>query len=110
MDKDTEQNIQQLSLLEQNLQNLSVQRQNFQIQLLEIESALKELDNTKKAYKIVANIMVKGDRNEIKKDLEQKKETVELRIASFDKQEKQLKEKASALQEQVLGNMKKEEK
>ena len=109
MNKETEQNIQKLSLLEQNLQNLSVQRQNFQIQLLEIESALKELDKTKEAYKIVANIMVKGDKEEMKKDLEQKKETVELRIGSFEKQEKQLREKASKLQEQVLGKIKKEE-
>ena len=106
MTKDTEEKIQQLTMLEQNLQNITVQKQNFQIQLLEIESALKELEGTKEAFKIVANIMIKGDKPELKKELEEKKETIELRISSFEKQEAKLKQKASALQDEVLGKIK----
>ena len=44
MEKETEQKIQQLSLLEQNMQNTSVQKQGFHVQLLEVESALEELE------------------------------------------------------------------
>ena len=33
MDKETEQKIQQLGLLEQNMQNTTVQKQSFQVQL-----------------------------------------------------------------------------
>ena len=108
MSKETENKIQQLTMLEQNLQNLAVQKQGFQIQLLEIESALKELEKTQEVYRIVANIMVKGNKNKLKKELEEKKETTELRISSIEKQEKKLKQKASALQTEVLGKIKKE--
>ncbi len=106
MNQETEHKIQQLTLLEQNLQNLIMQKQSFQIQLLEIESALKELEKTQEAYKIVANIMVKGDKEQLKKELNEKKEILELRISTIEKQEKKLKQKASALQEEVLGKIK----
>ena len=106
MSKETEHKIQQLTLLEQNLQNLAMQKQSFQLQLLEIESALKELEKTQEAYKIVANIMVKGNKEQLKKELNEKKETLELRISTIEKQEKKLKQKASALQEEVLGKIK----
>ena len=108
MSKETEHKIQQLSMLEQNLQNLAVQKQGFQLQLLEIEYALKELEKTQEVYKIVANIMVKCDKKVLKKELEEKKETVELRISTIEKQEKKLKDKASRLQNEVLGKIKKE--
>src|SRR4030042_6531183 len=106
MNQETEHKIQQLTLLEQNLQNLTMQKQSFQIQLLEIESALKELEKTQEAYKIVANIMVKGNKEQLKKELNEKKETLELRISTIEKQEKKLRQKASALQEEVLGKIK----
>ena len=72
--KETEQKISQLQMFEQSLQNFLGQKQQFQIQLVEIESALNELENTDKAYKIVGNIMVETDKNELKADLQSKKE------------------------------------
>ena len=45
--KETEKKINQLQLLEQSMQNLSMQKQQFQLQQVEIESALKELDNVR---------------------------------------------------------------
>ncbi len=56
--KETEQKIAQLQLYEQSLQNILMQKQQFQSQSVEIGSALKELESTEKAYKIVGNIMV----------------------------------------------------
>lgn len=107
MSKETEQKIQQLQLLEQSMQNFLVQKQQFQAQLMEIESALGELDKTDKAYKIVGNIMVASDKEELKKDLNSKKETVELRIKSLDKQESQMKEKATSMQQEVMKELEK---
>ncbi|MFH1398922.1 MAG: prefoldin subunit [Candidatus Woesearchaeota archaeon] len=109
MNKETEHKIQQLSLLEQNMQATSVQKQNFQLQLLEIESALKELGQTEVAYKIVANIMIKASKQDLSNELQEKKEIIELRISSLEKQEKQLRDKATALQKEVLGDMKQDE-
>ncbi len=107
--KETEQKISQLQMFEQSLQNFLGQKQQFQIQLVEIESALAELENTDKAYKIVGNIMVESDKNELKADLQSKKEMLELRIKTMEKQETQVREKASKLQSEILKKIKKEE-
>ncbi len=104
--KETEQKIAQLQLMEQNLQSFLLQRQQFQSQLIEVESALKELETAKESYKIVGNIMVNASKEDLKKDLEEKKGILELRIKSVEKQETQIKEKASKTQAEVLEKMK----
>lgn len=107
--KETEQKIGQLQMFEQSLQSFLGQKQQFQIQLVEIESALNELDSTERAYKIVGNIMVEADKNELKTDLQSKKEILELRIKTMEKQESQVREKASQLQSEILKKIKKED-
>jgi prefoldin beta subunit len=108
--KETEQKISQLQLLEQNLQNLSMQRQQFQSTLIEVENALHELETTNQAYKIVSNIMVLTNRDDLKKDLEQRKEMTDIRIKNLEKQEEKLRQKAKELQKVVLTEMKEHEK
>ena len=103
---ETEQKIQQLQLSEQGLQNLLMQKQQLQLQLVEFESALKELAGEKKAYRIIGNIMIAKESEELKKDLEEKKTTTELRIKTIDNQEKQLREKTDALQKEVMASLK----
>ena len=107
MEKETEQKIGQLQMFEQSLQSFLGQKQQFQMQLSEIESALGELEHTPKAYKIVGNIMVESDKVELKSDLDSKKEMLELRIKTMEKQENQVREKASKLQAEILLKMKK---
>ena len=102
-----EQKISQLQMFEQGLQSFLQQKQQFQSQMMEIESALEELTGAKEAYKIVGNIMVKTDGDELQKDLGSKKEMLEIRIKAIEKQESQLKEKATRLQEEVLQQLKK---
>ena len=51
---------------------------------------LKELEKSNTAYKIVGNIMVSSDKEELLKELNSKKEVVELRIKTLEKQEKQI--------------------
>ena len=107
--QETEQKISQLQMFEQSLQSFLGQKQQFQMQLVEVESALSELENTNKSYKIVGNIMVEADKNELKSDLNSKKEMLELRIKTMEKQESQVREKASKLQSEILKNIKKED-
>ena len=107
--KETEQKIGQLQMFEQSIQSFLGQKQQFQMQLVEVESALNELDSTQKAYKIVGNIMVEADKNELKADLQSKKEMLELRIKTMEKQESQVREKASKLQAEILKKIKKED-
>ena len=107
--KETEQKIGQLQMFEQSLQSFLGQKQQFQIQLVEVESALSELGSTDKAYKIVGNIMVETDKSDLKADLQSKKEMLELRIKTMEKQESQVREKASKLQSEILTKIKKED-
>jgi prefoldin beta subunit len=106
MNKETEEKIGRMQLIEQNMQNLTMQKQQFQSQLIEVTSALEELESTEEAYKIIGNIMVLSKKDSLKKDLDSKKEMVELRIKSIEKQETDLKEKAKGIQQEVLKEMK----
>ncbi len=102
MNKDTEEKIRQMQILEQTLQGVLVQKQSFQSQEMEIDSALEELEKSKESYKIVGNIMVKTEVEELKKDLKSKKELLNLRIKNLEKQENQIKESATKLQSDLL--------
>jgi len=103
MNKETEKKIQQLQLFEQNLNNIIMQKQTFQMQLMENDNALNELEKTKKdAYKIVGTIMVSSNKEDLKKELNEQKEILDLRIKSLEKQEKNFKEKAEDIQKEVM--------
>jgi len=108
MNKETEQKIGQLQLMEQNLQNFNMQKQTFQTQLFEIDNALKELENTKeKTYKIVGTVMIASKKEDLIKELKEKKSVIELRIKSLEKQEKVIKEKSSQMQTEIMSKLKK---
>lgn len=102
MNKDTQEKIQKLQILEQNIQNLSIQKQNFQQKLMEINSASSEVEHSEKAFKIIGNIMVSIDNKKLSKDLIQEKEKIDLRIKTVEKQEKSLREKMKNIQEDVM--------
>ena len=106
MTNETEEKIGRMQLLEQNIQNLLMQKHQFQSQLVEIRSALEELETSETSYKIIGNIMVDSKKEDLKKDLESKREMVELRVKTIEKQEEELKEKTKKLQGEVLSEMK----
>ena len=106
--KETEHKINQLQLFEQGMQTILAQKQQFQMQLVEIESALNELNKSDTAYKIVGNIMVASNKEDLKADLKSKKDVVDLRLKTLEKQENQIKEKAEKLQAEVLKKIKNE--
>ncbi len=103
--QEAEEKIAQLQLLEQNMQNFLMQKQQFQMQLSEVDSALENLKDSNKSYKIVANIMVDANKEELEKELKKKKEMLELRLKSLEKQEENIREKSQKLQKEVLGSM-----
>jgi prefoldin beta subunit len=99
--------INQIQIIQQNMQNFAVQRQQFQIQQTEIESALSEMKNSGTAYKIIGNVMVLVEKNNLEKDLEEKKKMLDIRISTIEKQEGKLREKAESLQKDVLAEIEK---
>ncbi len=105
--KDIEEKISQLQLLEQTMQNILIQKQQSQLQHAEIENALKELESVKEQpFKIIGNIMIKTEKAQLVSELQEKKEVLELRIKTLDKQEKTTKQKAGDVQEEVLKHLK----
>jgi len=106
MNAQAQEKIKQLQGMEQSMQQIHMQKQQLQNSVLEFESALKEVENAPEAYKIVGTIMVASSKENIQKDLKQKKEIAEVRLGSLDKQEAQLKEQAQKLQDEVLSTMK----
>ncbi|MBM3233494.1 prefoldin subunit beta [Candidatus Pacearchaeota archaeon] len=107
--KEIQEKIQVLQSLEQNLQALMLQKQAFQVELNEAESALSEIGKTKDdIYRITGQIMLKTDKNQVEKELTERKDIISLRLKSIDKQEKLLKEKLEKLKEEVTNEIKKE--
>ncbi|MFP4403623.1 MAG: prefoldin subunit [Nanoarchaeota archaeon] len=98
--------IESLQILEQNIQQYSTQKQQFQMQLVEVESALSEISNSKKeTFKIIGNIMVSSNQEDLKKELLSKQEMLKLRIESFEKHEEKLRKQAKDLQQEILVSM-----
>lgn len=105
MNEGVQDKINSLSMLEQNTQQLSAQRQSFNSQLLEIESAIEELKNSKESYKIIGSIMVKMDSSKLREELESRKKLIDIRISSIEKQEAAAKEKAKKMQEEIMAEL-----
>ena len=92
--------VEEFQSYQQQLQNVMMQKETLKLQSAEITKALEELDasNEKKAYKIAGNVMISKPIEDIKKDLDEMKETIEVRLKSFDKMEEKVNSKLKELQ------------
>lgn len=90
-------------MLQQQLQNTMLQKETLSINKMEIERAMEELGKTaeKTAYKITGNIMVSKPVTELKKDLENTQEAIDIRIKGLEKTEKRLTEQLRELQKKL---------
>jgi prefoldin beta subunit len=102
----SQEDIQQLQLLEQSVSNLVSQKQTFQVQLNEIDNAMNEIKDKETAFKIVGGLMVEKPKKDIEDELADKKKLLEVRISSLEKQESKMGEKKEALQKKVMESMK----
>lgn len=93
--------IAQYQQLQNQLQVLGSQRMQFEAKLREIDGTLEELNKISgdtPIYKSVGMILVRqDDREALKKDLEEHKETLTIRVKSLQKQEKSLSERYEGL-------------
>ena len=99
--------LQQLSIIEQSLSNAINQKQVFEKQLIEIENALKEIEGAKEAYQIVGTVMLKKTGTEIKKSLEERRQTYGTRVKALAKQEETLRAQAQKLQDNIMSQLEK---
>lgn len=93
----------QFQTYQQQLQSVFIQKENLRLQGMEIDKALEELAATKQttAYKITGQIMVSKTVEELKKDLGETKEAVEVRMKSLEKTEERINSKLKELQEKL---------
>ena len=100
----------QLQNLQQQLQLTQQQRAQLEFQVKETERALTELENVDdKApiYRSVGAYLVKTEgKAAVKKRLAEEKETLDVRLGAYQKQEGRLKEKATELQSRLQAALK----
>jgi len=91
----------ELQTYQQQTQTVLIQKESLNIQNMEIDRALEELGKTTNndVYKIVGPILIKSNKKDLEKELNEKKETIELRLKSLKKQEDRLREKLKESQE-----------
>jgi prefoldin beta subunit len=85
---------------QQQLQSILVQKESLKLQNAEISEALKELaaTNQKNAYKITGSVMISKPVEEIKKELEELQESINIKIKSLEKNEERITNKLKELQ------------
>ena len=95
--------ITQFQQVQQQIQTASTQKIQMEAQVKEIDRTIEELDKaTGDVYKNVGSLMIKvSDKDAVKMELEEGKETYEVRIKSLERQEAALRERFEALQDTI---------
>ena len=93
-----------LQQLQQNLQAIMMQKQQVELEISETERALEELKKTTPddvVYKLAGPLMVKSDRDNLIKELEEKKELSNTRTVVLGKQESRVKENLKEVENKI---------
>lgn len=101
--QEVQQLVSQFQIMQQQLQGVLIQKESMQLQQLEVERALEELEATKQsnAYKIAGPVMISKPAKELKKELEENKEAIGIRIQSLKKAEDRINAQLKELQEKL---------
>lgn len=101
--------LRQLQQLQQQLEMIVQQRLQIDIKLRETENALEEIgkiDENTPLYKSVGNLIIKASRGEVMKNLQEEKESLEIRKKTMENQESRLKEKIEEIQKKIQESIK----
>jgi prefoldin beta subunit len=93
-----------LDSLQQNLQSVTMQKQQIEAELAEAEKTLEELVKVaegEQIYKYVGSLLVKVSKEEITKELEEKKDISNTRNLVLNKQQGRLKDNIKELQVKI---------
>ncbi len=94
--------LQRLQNLQNTLQQLIVQRQRIEMEQVESDKALETLKSVtgeSKVYKSVGAVLVEKPKDDVVKDLEERKEFLDMRLKVIVKQEEKTREKMTGIQE-----------
>ena len=74
------------------------------MELSETLAAKREIDSAgEDVFKIIGQLMIKTDKEKVKKELENKEKLLGIRINSFEKQESIFLEKIESLRSEIIG-------
>lgn len=94
---------------QQKLESIVSQKQQMDMQVQELDrtvSALQDLDEDTPVYKNVGRVLVGvDDPSDLREELEEEKETLEVRLESIERQEEGLRERLETLQETLQNLM-----
>lgn len=100
--KEIEEKIEELRILESQLQGFLAQKQSLQLEINEINNALNETKKTDgEIYKIVAGIMLRTGKMNVNKELNEKRKIIDAKISAMDKQEQILEKNSSDLRSEI---------
>ena len=77
-----------LQIFEHTLQQILMQKQSLHLEQNELSNALSELNKASDpVFRVIGSVMIKADKNDLKKELDEKKRLIDLRIGAMEKQE-----------------------
>jgi prefoldin beta subunit len=96
--------VSRLQQLQQNLQAIMMQKQQLEVEAVETERALEELKKVgpeDAVYKAAGSVMVKAKKDDLIKELEEKKELVGTRVKVLEKQETRVKDNLKEVEAKI---------
>ncbi len=94
----------QLQQVQQQLQMVVTQKVQLENSLKETENAIQEVEKVgddTPIFKTVGTVLVKTSKEQILKELKEKKDTFEIRIKALERQEEKLRERLQDLQKKI---------
>ena len=96
--------VSRLQQLQQNLQAIMMQKQQLEVEMVETDRALQELKKTTSddvIYKNAGSVLIKTKKEDVLKELEEKKELSNTRIMVLGKQETRVKENLKEVENKI---------
>ncbi len=90
--------------LQQQLQAILARKQQVQLELMEVENALKELEKVgddTPIYKSVGSLLIRAEKAKVVQELEDRKTFLSLRLEQLEREEKRAKEQLEELRSKL---------
>lgn len=99
-----QQQLNQFQQLQQQAQAVTVQKQNVEVQIQETTKAIEELkktDENTEIFKTAGTLLIKVNYEEISKEMDEKLETLNLRLKTMTRQEERVLKKLQEMQTNI---------
>jgi len=104
MSNDMNASLAELQELQTKIQATMIEKQQLMVQASDIDRALQSLKDVQgKTYEMIGTILVERDKSEIEKGLLDRKQLIDLRLESLDKNERTFRARLKAIAEKFEG-------